>query len=285
MNLKQLQYFIAVVEEKQITAAAKKLNIAQPPLSYQLKQLEAELETKLFTRTAHGIVLTDAGMMLEKYARKIQDLTTVAEEKVKKTTKGELGKISLGTVSSSAAALPIGKLKEFRKYYPEINFEIFESNTYGILEKLFNGEIDLGLVRTPFNQRELETKIVMEEPMVAVVNSDDYLKGKKKIGIDDLEEVPLIIYRRFENIFRQTFSQFGISPYIAIKCDDARTAIYWAKLEMGVALVPASCAKNYTNGRIIPINYPGWNTQLTLIWLKNSNKSPLILKLIELFSV
>ena len=161
MNLKQLQYFIAVVEEKQITAAAKKLNIAQPPLSYQLKQLEAELETKLFTRTAHGIVLTDAGMMLEKYARKILDLTTVAEEKVKKTTKGELGKISLGTVSSSAAALPIGKLKEFRKYYPEINFEIFESNTYGILEKLFNGEIDLGLVRTPFNQRELETKIVM----------------------------------------------------------------------------------------------------------------------------
>ena len=122
MNLKQLQYFIAVVEEKQITAAAKKLNIAQPPLSYQLKQLEAELETKLFTRTAHGIVLTDAGMMLEKYARKILDLTTVAEEKVKKTTKGELGKISLGTVSSSAAALPIGKLKEFRKYYPEINF-------------------------------------------------------------------------------------------------------------------------------------------------------------------
>ena len=285
MNLKQLQYFIAVVEEKQITAVAKKLNIAQPPLSYQLKQLEAELETKLFTRTAHGIVLTDAGMMLEKYARKILDLTTVAEEKVKKTTKGELGKISLGTVSSSAAALPIGKLKEFRKYYPEINFEIFESNTYGILEKLFNGEIDLGLVRTPFNQRELETKIVMEEPMVAVVNSDDYLKGKKKIGIDDLEEVPLIIYRRFENIFRQTFLQFGISPYIAVKCDDARTAIYWAKLEMGVALVPASCAKNYTNGRIIPINYPGWNTQLTLIWLKNSNKSPLILKLIELFSV
>lgn len=285
MNLKQLQYFIAVVEEKQITAAAKKLNIAQPPLSYQLKQLEAELETRLFTRTAHGIVLTDAGMMLEKYARKILDLTTVAKEKVKKTTKGELGKISLGTVSSSAAALPIGKLKEFRKYYPEINFEIFESNTYGILEKLFNGEIDLGLVRTPFNQRELETKIVMEEPMVAVVNSDDYLKGKKKIGIDDLEEVPLIIYRRFENIFRQTFSQFGINPYIAVKCDDARTAIYWAKLEMGVALVPASCAKNYTNGRIIPINYPGWNTQLTLIWLKNSNKSPLILKLIELFSV
>ena len=174
-------------------------------------------------------------------------------------------------------------MKEFRKYYPEINFEIFESNTYGILEKLFNGEIDLGLVRTPFNQRELETKIMMEEPMVAVVNSDDYLKGKKKIGIDDLEEVPLIIYRRFENIFRQTFSQFGINPYIAVKCDDARTAIYWAKLELGVALVPASCAKNYTNGRIIPINYPGWNTQLTLIWLKNSNKSPLILKLIELF--
>src|SRR5699024_6257038 len=113
MNLKQLQYFIAVVEEKQITVAATKLNIDQPPLSYQLKQLESELETKVLSRTAHGIVFTDAGMMLEKYARKILDLTTVAEKKIKKTTKGDVGKISLGTVSSSAAALPIGKLKKF----------------------------------------------------------------------------------------------------------------------------------------------------------------------------
>lgn len=68
MNLKQLRYFLTVAQEKQITAAAKRLYIAQPPLSYQLKQLEKELEVKLFIRTAHGIELTDAGRELESYA-------------------------------------------------------------------------------------------------------------------------------------------------------------------------------------------------------------------------
>lgn len=69
MNLKQLEYFIAVAEEKQVTAAAKRLNIAQPPLSYQLKQLEKELDVRLLKRTAHGIQLTTAGNVLAKYAK------------------------------------------------------------------------------------------------------------------------------------------------------------------------------------------------------------------------
>ena len=75
MNLKQLEYFIAVAEEKQVTAAAKRLNIAQPPLSYQLKQLEKELGVQLLKRTAHGVQLTPAGSTLAEYAKQIVDLT------------------------------------------------------------------------------------------------------------------------------------------------------------------------------------------------------------------
>lgn len=71
MNLKQLQYFITVAQERQITSAAKRLYIAQPPLSYQLKQLEKELNTKLFNRTAYGIELTPQGEIFKKYAEKM----------------------------------------------------------------------------------------------------------------------------------------------------------------------------------------------------------------------
>ena len=70
MNIKQLKYFLVVAEERQITSAAKKLYIAQPPLSYQLKQLEKEVGVQLFVRTAHGIELTEEGKVFQKYAEK-----------------------------------------------------------------------------------------------------------------------------------------------------------------------------------------------------------------------
>lgn len=90
MNLKQLRYFLAVAEEKQITAAAKRLFIAQPPLSYQLKQLEKELDVQLFVRTAHGIELTDAGHELQSYAEKIVGLAETAKDQVKKLPRENL---------------------------------------------------------------------------------------------------------------------------------------------------------------------------------------------------
>ena len=89
MTLKQLRYFLVVAEEKQITAAAKRLYIAQPPLSYQLKQLEKELGAQLFKRTAHGIELTDVGQIFQSYANEIISLAQNAENQVHKTISGE----------------------------------------------------------------------------------------------------------------------------------------------------------------------------------------------------
>lgn len=79
MNIKQLKYFLVVAEERQITFAAKKLYIAQPPLSYQLKQLEKEVGVQLFVRTAHGIELTEEGKVFQKYAEKIVSLSISAQ--------------------------------------------------------------------------------------------------------------------------------------------------------------------------------------------------------------
>ena len=82
MNIKQLKYFLVVAEERQITSAAKKLYIAQPPLSYQLKQLEKEVGVQLFVRTAHGIELTEEGKVFQKYAEKIVALSISAKSQI-----------------------------------------------------------------------------------------------------------------------------------------------------------------------------------------------------------
>ncbi|GAA3636579.1 LysR family transcriptional regulator [Lactobacillus hamsteri] len=281
MNLKQLRYFLTVAEEKQITAAAKRLFIAQPPLSYQLKQLEKELGVKLFQRTAHGIELTDAGNELQAYAEEILSLAKMAQDQVQKTAKGELGTIKIGSASSSVGELPSDKFTQLTKFYPDITFDVYEENTFGVLEKLHNGTIDLGIVRTPFNRNGIASKTITNERMTVVTTNKSFLE-KEAVKLKDLDDQPLIIYRRFEDIFNKSFAHQGIKPFYAVKCDDSRTAILWAQKGMGLALVPESIANLYAKNQFVPIKHASWQTHLQLVWRKEKI-SPLMQRIIDLF--
>lgn len=280
MNLKQLRYFLVVAEEKQITSAAERLYIAQPPLSYQLKQLEKELGAQLFKRTAHGVELTDAGQILQSYASEILSLAQNARNQVHKTISGELGTIAIGMASSSTGLIPMPSFEKLTKFYPEISFDIYEDNTFGIIDKLEKKTIDLGIVRTPYNRNGLNAKTLTTEKMMAVT-VDPILRQKKQLQIKDLASQPLIIYRRFEDIFNQTFAHHGIKPFYAVKCDDSRTAITWAKRKMGIALVPESIASTYAESLMIPIEHANWITHLQLVWRKDQQVTPLMNKIIE----
>ncbi len=281
MNLKQLRYFLVVAQEKQITAAAKRLFIAQPPLSYQLKQLEKELDVKLFVRTAHGIELTDAGRELQGYAEKILDLANTAEQQVHKTARGELGTIKIGSASSSVGELPSVNFRKLIRFYPNISFDVYEANTFGVLEKLADETIDLGIVRTPFNRRGIESKTLTTEKMVAVTTQKQFL-NKKELQLSDFKNQPLIIYRRFESMFNESFAHLGVRPFYAVKCDDSRTAILWAQRGMGLALVPESIAHLYAPKQFVPIKHASWQTHLQLVWRKGE-ETPLIKRIVALF--
>lgn len=283
MNIKQLRYFLVVAEEKQITSAAKRLYIAQPPLSYQLKQLEKELGAQLFKRTAHGIELTDAGRILQGYASEILSLSESAKNQVHKTISGELGTIAIGMASSSTGLIPMNSFYSLTKFYPEISLDIYEDNTFGIIDKLEKKTIDLGIVRTPYNRNGLNAKTLTTERMMAVT-VDPKFKNKTELRIKDLNEQPLIIYRRFEGIFNQTFIHHGIKPFYAVKCDDSRTAITWAKRNMGTALVPESIANTYAPNNLIPIKHNNWITHLQLVWRKDKQITPLMEKIINAIS-
>lgn len=281
MNLKQLRYFLAVAEEKQITAAAKRLFIAQPPLSYQLKQLEKELGVALFTRTAYGIELTDAGKELQNYAERILTLAQTAKDQVNKTAKGELGTIKIGSASSSVGELPSDKFKQLTRFYPDISFDVYEKNTFGVLDKLRSGTIDLGIVRMPFNHNGIQSKTLTNERMT-LVTTEQKLLEKQTVNLKELSKQPLIIYRRFENIFNESFAHQGLKPYYAVKCDDSRTAILWAQQEMGAALVPESIANLYAPKQFVLVKHASWETHLQLVWLKEK-VSPLMKRIIDIF--
>ncbi|SFC97960.1 DNA-binding transcriptional regulator, LysR family [Clostridium uliginosum] len=286
MDIKQLKYFLTIVEEGQITSAAKRLNMAQPPLSQQLKNLEDELGVKLIERGPRHIELTDAGNILKDRAEQILELSDSTINEINDFKKGFKGKLSIGTVSSSGSVLLNDKISDFRKNYPGVKFEIHEGNTFKILELLNRGIIEVGIVRTPFNSSKFHCKYAEAEPMIAVISKNYYFKTKNSyITIEELKEKPLIIYRRFEQLIHETCLEQGFEPEIFCKNDDARTTLLWANAGLGIGIIPKSAFGLGGNDNLIykEINNDKLITKVSAIWIKDKYISSMAQKFIEYF--
>ena len=286
MNLKQLKYFMAIAEEHQITAAANKLHIAQPPLSYELSSLERELGVTLVKRGPRNAELTDAGQLLYKRADQILAMTTATEREVQNYGRGMSGILSIGAISSSGGILPNEAMLEFTKHYPDVRFEIHEGNTFAIIDMVEKGIVDIGIVRTPFHTERYNCRFSVREPMEAVMTKEnEYGRDRKSITLAELAEAPLIIYRRYEQVFNKTFSAENLAPFIACINDDARTTYIWAKKGFGVGLMPKSILSVLNPAEMIckDIASDALMTQIAVIWKKDRYLSPPAGKFIELF--
>lgn len=285
MDIKQLEYFIAIVEEGNITSAANKLHMAQPPLSNQLKSLEIELGTKLLERGARKVKITDAGKILYKRAKQILEITDSTVKEVEEFGNGVQGTLKLGTISTSGAALLSDRVINFNKKYPNIKFEIYEGNTYEMIEMLNSGIIEVGIVRTPFNTKNFECLFLETEPMVAVMSSNYEFNSEKEIGLEDLKENPLIIYRRFEKMILGEFESIGIEPNVFCINDDARTTILWARAGLGIGIVPYSAIKFELSNNIKyrTINIDTLKTKIAAVWIKEKYLSINARRFLEFF--
>ena len=228
MDLKQLRYFMAIVEERQITAAARRLHMAQPPLSNQMKLLEEELGLTLFSRGPHHIELTDAGRLFAARAKELLEMAAATKRELRDFKQGLSGTLALGTVSSSGGILLQEGMRAFRETYPRVQFEIHDGNTYQLIELLEKGLIEIAIVRTPFNAAHFNCKYRKPEPMIAAMTEDlDWAPERESIRVEEMPGRPLILYRRFEQLLMDTFAAHDVTPDIVCRNDDARTTILW----------------------------------------------------------
>jgi DNA-binding transcriptional LysR family regulator len=287
MDIKQLKYFLTIVEEGQITAAAKKLHIAQPPLSQQLKLLEEELGVKLLERGPRNVKLTDAGRILRARAREILELSDSTVNEINDFKKGLKGTLTIGTTSSLGSLLLKNVISKFHKEYSGVKFSIREGNTFTISELLNKGVIEIGIVRTPFKSLNYGCKYMKKEPMIAAMTKEDCcdIKGKN-ITLYELGSKPIILYRRFEQLIMETCLENGVELEIFCKNDDARTALMWANAGLGVAIVPKSAFDLVCNEELIykEIEAPKLVTSIVAIWIKDRYISSLAEKFIESFN-
>lgn len=242
MDLRQLRYFSAVVEEGSVTGAARRLQMTQPPLTTQLHALEAELDCRLFTHEGRRLHLTEAGQTLYARARTILGLCDAAQEEMAGFQAGTAGTLRLGVVSSVRGPLLQGWLQRYAAQYPAVRYDICGDNTYQQLAHIQEGQRDLAVVRTPFSAASLTVLPLRHESMLAVGGDNWFAADVGTITLDALSMLPLIVYRRWQDVLRARLETVGRAPQLRCCCDDAQTTLNLALGGLGVGLIPASAA-------------------------------------------
>lgn len=242
MDLRQLRYFYTICEEGQITAAAKKLHMAQPPLSQALQALEKELGVSLMKRGTRSIQLTDAGELLKERAQQIFELCEKTKKDVNSRGTTLYKTIHIGLVSSAHSVFLQRGIQAFHQQYPHVSFRVLEGNTFQVMDMIHKGKIDIGIVRTPFVRQQVKTISLRKEGMVAVFPKAMNIPSHP-ITLPDLHAYPLIYYERYATLIEEIFMEYGLQPQVVCLNQDARTTMLWAKAGMGVGIVPRSACQ------------------------------------------
>jgi DNA-binding transcriptional LysR family regulator len=248
MELRHLRYFIAVAEELHFARAAERLQMAQQPLSAQIRQLEEELDVVLFERTTRRVSLTDAGrVFLEKAYETIHafDQAMLAAQEAKR---GERGEIRIGYASTTLYNIMPPLMRAFRERFPQIRVILHELTCISELdEKVIQGDLDVSLTGDPayFCPAPLEHIVLCREPVVVVLPETHRLATWKDIPLQELDNEPFIQYDRHEKthihqLIASNFRERGITLNNVQEATTEQAMIGLAAAGIGVSLVCAS---------------------------------------------
>lgn len=215
MEFRMLQYFLAVVQEENISRAAEVLHITQPTLSRQMAQLEEELGTQLFIRGKH-LTLTDAGTMLRRRAEEVVSLMDKIEDEFQ--NQQEIGGvISIGSGGLNASRMLPAVMAGFRKKYPKVQFQLYTNSAEYIKERLEQGLLDFGLLLEPIDVTKFDyLRMEKKEKWGLLLRTGHPLAKKEQITPSDLMGEPLIttnrqsVQKELENWLGAPFSQLDI---------------------------------------------------------------------------
>lgn len=281
-----MRYFIAVAEEENMSKAAKKLHISQPPLSRQIKLLEQELGVDLFIRKQGRLHLSSAGYYLKDQAKQMIAMLDKTEERIKSTFRKDVGNIIIGTIETLGASRLPGWIKINHNLFPKITYDIINSSTDVIIKRLNEGSIDIGIVREPFNSERFECIRLPEDAWVVVMREEeDKMPKKNKIDLSELSKEKLILPGRtsHEEQIRQWFELIGMQPDVVCRYNALSSGIALAKSGVGVLLCPKS-ATNIMRDRSLNVKQiinPKLDTSAVVITPKYSSLTPAIQHFID----
>jgi DNA-binding transcriptional LysR family regulator len=288
MEFRHLKYFITVAEELHFGRAAIRLNMSQPPLSQQIRQLEDELGFPLFYRDKHHVELSEAGRVFLEEARLTLANMEQAQAAAEKAHQGMIGRLVVGFVGSTTYSL-VPLLMQYREQYPIVNLTLHQMKTGHQLQALNDRSMHLGVVRNPIRTANLISETFLKERFVAILPAAHPLAKRKNLRMQDLADEPFILSSRFNGTtYHETVMhlcyQAGFTPNIALEVPELLTIVAFVAEGMGIALVPASFKHQQNQGIVYRELLEVTETLRTVfIWRKDEQSSILreFLKLSE----
>ncbi|MDT6985787.1 LysR family transcriptional regulator [Streptomyces lusitanus] len=249
MELRQLEYFVAVAEEQNFTRAAERVHISQSGVSAQIRQLERELGAELFDRSARTVALTPAGKAALEHARDALAAAGAVGQAVDEVTDLIRGRISVGMVTGCTITPLFEALAAFHAAHPGVEITLLEDASDRLADGVRTGALDLALIgaaaRTPDG---LEALTVISERLVAAVPPGHPLEQRRRVTLRDLTAHPVVCMPRgsgLRAVLDQACAAQGVQPSIALEASAADAIAGLAARGLGVAVLSESMADTY----------------------------------------
>ena len=260
MTIQQLSYFLAALEHGSFSAAAEELHMAQPSLSEQVRRLEAELGVRLFQRGGRGLVATEAGRSLREHAQRVLDDVEGAREAVAETRELRGGTATFGTWGAARFYPGTQIVADFRRKFPRVRLRLLGLNSADVAEAVREGDLEVGMVALPIDDRGLEVRPIMQDELVYASADPDTLRAPKTIL--EVAAAPLVLFDASyaaEDPTRRQLAALaqaaGVSIEPQIDVEDVEMAIELAARGLGDTLISRGII--HSMGRRMPKRL-GW---------------------------
>ena len=290
MELRHLRYFVMAAEEANISRAAARLNVSQPAVSRQIRDLEDELGEVLFERERNGLRLTAAGEIALVYAREVLHQASALVDAVAAQGKGRgVVSIKVGFLPTALPAFLAEGMRKFNKRYRNACVQIFEMSPSEQEEALRKGEIDIALIGEPRPEvrSEFYIETVRETPMAIIVPDDHAMASRKAVDLSELgNEIFLTLSEKMfpdrPRILSDLFTRAGIDPEVTIRASGLSELLGLVGAGAGVAFAPAdSAALPHSGVTFLEMKSPQLVLMFSAAWRKTGDAS-VIEKFIEI---
>jgi DNA-binding transcriptional LysR family regulator len=277
VELRHLRYFVAVAEERHFGRAARRLHIAQPPLSRQIHALEAELGFALFDRSRRKVELTTAGEAFLSHARRVFETLEIGISAARRAASGRSGRITIAYPSSVAFSGLYEILRVFHTRSPSVEVSLRESPPQEQLEALKDGRIDVGFLRGPMHDDELASQEVKSEPLVVALPSRHPLAARARLSLEMLKEEPFVSFPRrrgpaFFDFLMRLCHDAGFAPNIVQEAPYL-DLVGLVAAGFGVAIVPASVKQARRPGVVFRPIAGAPRTYVHVAWLPGNGSA------------
>jgi DNA-binding transcriptional LysR family regulator len=279
MELRQLEYFVSVADERNFTRAAAKLHVTQPGVSAQIRQLERELGHALLDRSGRVTRLTEAGQVVLPYARAALGAVAGARLAADELAGLLRGHVAVGMVSQCASLDIPDLLAGFHQQHPAIEITLAEDSSDHLTDGVRAGTYDLAFVGLgPEPPDGLALQVVADEPIVAAVAADSDLARTDAATLAELADRALITLPAGTGLracLDAAYASAGLKPRIGFEASDPRMLARLAGRGLGLAFLPASVAEAHGEGlHVIAVSDPHMRGRLALTWRTEGPASP-----------